>query len=298
MKDSRLFQILYCLLEREQVTAAELAERFEVSVRTIYRDIDALSAAGIPVYAEAGRGGGIRLMDGFSLDKAIFSEAEKETILAALQSLAAAENTGGEVLKKLSALFHMQAESWFEIDFSRWGMVPGEQSKFELLKSAVIQHRQVRIVYAGTNGSHTTRRIQPLKLLCKSGAWYVKAYCMEKEDFRIFKISRIMELSLLEETFLPMMYPEEHGIRETDLRDIILRFSADAAYRVYDEFDTSQIERQENGDLIARAKMPEDAWLAGYLLSFGTQVEVIEPAYLRRVLAEQARMIYEKNRDC
>lgn len=298
MKDSRLFQILYCLLEREQVTAPELAEQFEVSVRTIYRDIDALSAAGIPVYAEAGRGGGIRLMDGYSLDKAIFSEAEKETILAALQSLAAAENTGGEVLKKLSALFHMQTESWFEIDFSRWGMVPGEQSKFELLKSAVIQHREVRIVYAGTNGSHTTRRIQPLKLLCKSGAWYVKAYCMEKEDFRIFKISRIMELSLLEETFLPMMYPEEHGIRETDLRDIILRFSADAAYRVYDEFDASQIERQEDGDLIARAKMPEDAWLTGYLLSFGTQVEVIEPAYLRRVLAEQARLIYEKNRDC
>lgn len=298
MKDSRLFQILYCLLEREQVTAPELAERFEVSVRTIYRDIDALSEAGIPVYAETGRGGGIRLMDGFSLDKALFSETEKETILTALQSLAAAENTGGEVLKKLSALFHMQTESWFEIDFSRWGMVPGEQSKFELLKSAVIQHREVRIVYAGTNGSHTTRRIQPLKLLCKSGAWYVKAYCMEKEDFRIFKISRIMELSLLEETFLPMMYPGEHGIREADLRDIVLRFSADAAYRVYDEFDASQIERQEDGDLIARAKMPEDAWLTGYLLSFGTQVEVIEPAYLRRVLAEQARLIYEKNRDC
>lgn len=296
MKESRLFQILYCLLEKEQITAPELAERFEVSVRTIYRDIDALSEAGIPVYAEAGRSGGIRLMEGFSLDKAIFSEAEKQTILGALQNLSAADSSETEVLKKLSALFHMQTESWFEIDFARWGMVPKEKPKFELLKFAVTQHRVVQIVYVGTNGLQTTRRIQPLKLLCKSGAWYVKAYCMEKQDFRIFKISRMVELMLLEETFLPMPYPREQGIRKMELRDIVLRFSADAAYRVYDEFDASQIERQENGDLIARTKVPEDAWLAGYLLSFGTQVEVIEPAYLRRILAEQAMAIYEKNR--
>lgn len=296
MKESRLFQIIYCLLEQGQVTAPELAERFEVSVRTIYRDIDALSGAGIPIYAEAGRGGGIRLMDGFSLDKAMLSEAEKQTILGALQNLAAADSSESVVLKKLSGLFHMQTESWFEIDFARWGEVPKEKSKFELLKAAVMQHRVVQIVYAATNGGQTTRKIQPLKLLCKSGAWYVKAWCMEKQDFRVFKISRMVELILLEEIFLPMAYPKEQGSREMDLRDIVLRFSADAAYRVYDEFDASQIERQENGDMIVRAKTPEDTWLAGYLLSFGTQVEVLKPAYLRKVLAEQAKAVYEKNR--
>lgn len=296
MKESRLFQILYCLLEKGHTTAPKLAEQLEVSVRTIYRDIDALSNAGIPIYAESGRNGGICLLEDFVLDKAIFSDAEKETILTALQNLSAIGSSDNDVLNKLSALFHMQAESWFEIDFSRWGSVPQEKLKFETLKNAVIYHKVVQIIYVGTNGSQTQRRIQPLKMLCKSGAWYVKAYCMEKEDFRIFKISRMVEITSLEETFLPMAFPKEHGIRELDLRDIVLRFSPDAAYRVYDEFDASQIEEQENGDLIVTSKMPEDMWLTGWLLSFGTQVEIIKPQYLRKVLAEWAKQIYDKNK--
>lgn len=299
---------MYCLIERDGVTAPELAERLEVSVRTIYRDIDALSAAGIPVWAESGRGGGIRLLErpcgqenggigefSEAISRVIFSEEEKEIILEALSGLSALGNMDAELLKKCSALFHTERENWLEVDFSRWGIVPHEDEMFGRLKGAVCRHLEVQITYVGMRGEQMTRRIRPIKLLCKAGAWYVKAYCLTKEDFRVFKLSRILSLTVTEETFLPMRYPAEHGVREEDLREIVLLFSPEAAYRVYDEFDVSQVTVQENGELLARAKMPEDTWLTGYLLSFGTQVTVIEPAYLREAVAKAAYGIYQKN---
>lgn len=144
MQESRLFQIVYYLLDKGQATAPELAKRFEVSVRTIYRDIDALRGAGIPVYAEAGRNGGIRLMSDFVLDQALLSGEEKQEILAALQSVNITRNlTESQTLQKLSAMFDLSSENWLEVDFSRWGNQGFDKEKFELLKTAVIHCRHV-----------------------------------------------------------------------------------------------------------------------------------------------------------
>lgn len=299
MQESRLFKIVYYLLNKGQVTAAELAEKFEVSVRTIYRDIDALSGAGIPVYAETGRNGGISLLDNFVLDRTILSERERRDILGALQSLAATGNTCDEAtLDKLSAIFQLSSNNWYEVDFSRWGEHTQDNDKFEALKRAVICHKCVMISYVGAYKAESSRVIHPLKLLYKSRAWYVKAYCTEKEDFRVFKLSRIIGWKLLEEEFTPISYPEpaeEETTSEQDSDPIILRFPREVAYRVYDEFDIKQVRQQENGDLLVSATMPQDAWLTGFLLSFGAQVEVVSPLYLRDILAAQAREIYEKN---
>ena len=139
MQESRLFKIVYYLLDKGHATAPELAEKFEVSVRTIYRDIDALSGAGIPIYAETGRNGGIYLMKDFVLDKVVLSEEEKEEILTALQSINTIQNIdGSQIIQKLSAMFHLNIENWIEVDFSRWGDEGVDNEKFELLKSAVI----------------------------------------------------------------------------------------------------------------------------------------------------------------
>lgn len=300
MQESRLFRIVYYLLNRGQVTAAELAREFEVSVRTIYRDIDALSGAGIPVYAETGRNGGISLLDNYVLDRTLLSEKERQDILAALQSLSAAGNTCDKAtLDKLSALFRLPSDNWYEVDFSRWGEVAQDNNKFEDLKKAVVCHRCVQISYVGAYTAESSRKIHPLKLLYKSRAWYVKAYCAEKKDFRLFKLNRIIRWELLEEEFIPVSWPEpseEEKTPEQDQTPIVLRFSREVAYRVYDEFDLNHIQEQENGEMLVTAYMPQDGWLTGFLLSFGAQVEVISPAYLREVLAAQAREIYEKNR--
>ncbi len=295
MQESRLFKIVYYLLDRGQATAPELAERFEVSVRTIYRDIDALSAAGIPIYAEAGRNGGIRLMHDFVLDHAVLSGEEKREILAALQSINITRNIAeSQTLQKLSALFALPSENWLEIDFSRWGNQGFDKEKFELLKTAVIHCRQIRIRYARSDGTERERTVQPYRLVYRSKAWYLKAFCMEKQEMRTFKLNRILELALLEESFVRRNFPEESEDDEGNYPLVTLRFPKEMAYRVYDEFDGSQIERQENGDLIAAARMPEGAWLISFLLSFGTQVEILSPAYLREEIVRQAEKIVEK----
>ena len=297
MRESRLFKIVYHLLDKGQATAPELAERFEVSVRTIYRDIDALSEAGIPIYAETGRNGGIHLMKDFVLDKAVLSGEEKQEILAALQSINITRNiSGSQTLQKLSAIFNLNSENWLEVDFSRWGNKKDDNKKFEILKSAVIRRRAVRITYAGSYKFISERTIYPLKLSYKSRAWYIKAYCTEKNGYRIFKLTRILDLEVLDESFSYRAFPEQSNSGQQECHPITLRFPREMSYRVYDEFDNTEVSIQENGDLLVSARMPEDMWLVGYLLSFGTQVEIIEPLYLKNVIAEQARQIYEKNK--
>ena len=295
MRESRLFKIVYHLLDKGGATAPELAEKFEVSVRTIYRDIDALSGAGIPVYAEAGRNGGIYLMNDFVLDKAALSEEEKQEILTALQSVNLTNNIGSnQTLQKLSAIFHMSSENWLEVDFSRWGNHGTDHEKFELLKSAVIHQKCVKITYANSCGTMSERIVQPLKMAYKSMSWYLKAYCTKKQDYRIFKLTRMIDLEILTESFCKRSFPELDETPGRAYNTIVLRFPKNMAYRVYDEFDKTWVSKNENGDFIVSVEMPEDEWLIGYLLSFGTQVDIIEPVYLRDIVAEQAKKIYEK----
>lgn len=295
MQESRLFKIVYHLLDNGQATSPELAEKFEVSVRTIYRDIDALSGAGIPVYAEAGRNGGIHLMNDFVLDKTVLSEEEKQEILTALQSINSANNMSNrQTLEKLSAIFHMSSENWLEVDFSRWGNHGTDNEKFELLKSAVIHQKCVKITYANSYGTLSERIVQPLKMSYRSMSWYLKAYCTKKQDYRIFKLTRIIDLEMLTDGFCKSSFPELDETLGQAYNKIVLRFPKNMSYRVYDEFDKMQVSKKENGDLIVSAEMPEDEWLIGYLLSFGTQVDIIEPAYLRGIVAERAKKIYEK----
>lgn len=295
MQESRLFRIVYYLLEKGRATAPELAEKFEVSVRTIYRDIDALSGAGIPIYAEAGRNGGIHLMDDFILDKAVFSKEEKQEILTALQSLNYTKNIqSSQTLQKLSALFQLHSENWLEVDFSRWGNNGTDNEKFELLKAAVIQQKCVKITYANSCGTISERIVQPLKLSYKSMSWYLKAYCTEKQDYRIFKLTRMIQLEVLADGFRKNAFPESEEVPGQTYNTITLRFPQHMSYRVYDEFEKTMVNQQENGDLLVSAEMPEDEWLIGYLLSFGANVTIIEPVYLREIVAQQAKKIYEK----
>lgn len=295
MQEGRLFQILYYLLEHGQGTAAQLAERLEVSVRTIYRDLDALSGAGVPVYTEQGRGGGIHLLDGFVLENAVLSAQEKQEILAALQSLSALwQQADSPVLQKLSALFAAETEPWLEVDFSRWGSAAQEQEKFSVIKWAVLHHQLLEITYVGSNGQRGIRRVEPLKLLYKGSAWYLQAYCREKEDFRLFKISRILGYTLLEETFAVRAAPATETPPPANLQPVVLHFTAAVAYRVYDEFAPEQITVLEDGSLLAAAELPFDSWLVGYVLSFGVELEVLEPQLLRQEAARQARKICEQ----
>ena len=202
MKDNRLFRILYYILEKGKVTASELADKFEVSVRTIYRDIDSISSAGIPIYALQGKGGGIEIAEDFVLSKSLLSENEKQQIMSALQGL---DNTAiqheNELLTKLSALFKMKNTSWIEVDFNNWQNNKLYEKTFNDIKSAIISKNIVSFTYFSSNEKETSRSVKPVRLLFKSQDWYLYAFCLLRNDFRYFKLSRIRNLEIHTEKF-------------------------------------------------------------------------------------------------
>ncbi|MCI8807168.1 MAG: WYL domain-containing protein [Oscillospiraceae bacterium] len=294
MSVDRQFQMIYLLLEKGRMTAGELAEKLEVSQRTVLRDVDALSAAGVPVYTAQGAGGGVALLPGYVLDRAAFSEEEQRQLLLALRSLPGQE--GGQVLTKLSALFGRSGEDWLQVDLSRWGAGEGESEKFRLLKRAVLERQELAFDYASSYGSTRPRRVLPARLVFKGQGWYLQALDLEREDYRTFRLSRILSPAPTGEVFHRRLDPPEIGysgdIPPLFRVEVKLRFAPYMAYRVYDEFDQGCVERQKDGSLLVEAVFPEDQWLYGYLLSFGAGVEVLSPDALRRRLAALGWKIY------
>lgn len=286
MKLERLLEMTTLLLNRERITAAELAERFEVSQRTIYRDIDALSMAGIPVYATKGKGGGISLMQEYTLDKSLVNDQERADILIGLQSLRAANYpTDGALIEKLSSIFKSdQNYNWLEVDFSEWGKGDADKKRFADIRDACINRNLLHIEYINTYGQTSERVIEPIKLFYKAHAWYLYAWCRNKVSIRMFRISRILRYEILTETF-PARSDEDTAIEsaapEMVMVHVHLHIAPPMAYRVYDEFSFADIHKNADGSADVHTFLPHDEWIYGYLLSYGSQATVLAPQNVR-----------------
>ncbi|MDF2938258.1 MAG: transcriptional regulator [Paenibacillaceae bacterium] len=292
MQLNRLFQIVYILLDKKLTTAKELADRFEVSVRTIYRDIDILSSAGVPIYTSQGKGGGISLMDHFVLNKSILSEAEQSEILFALQSLSAVQNPETDkVLSKLSSLFQKTAGQWIEVDFSPWGSKKQKTEEFILLKDAILSNQIIEFQYCNASGETSSRRVEPVKLIYKVNAWYLQGICLDKQEYRTFKISRTSDLRATQDHFVVRAMENQGEENEKASSQqwikVELKISPQGAYRVYDEFHERDIVKQEDGSFTIAASLPEGEWLLHHLLSFGADLEVLAPQSLRCGMEEK-----------
>ena len=295
MKLNRLFEITSILLNRRTVTAAELAERFGVSVRTIYRDIDALSASGVPVYTSQGAGGGISLMEEYSLSRAMLSDEERRGILMALQLLRATRcpDLGG-VLEKLGGLFRGGAD-WISVDFSPWGADPNAANRFSDVRDAILARRVIEVEYINASNRRSTRQIEPLRLEFKQSAWYLWGWCRLRQELRSFRLSRIKRVTPMPELF--QRDPEEALRRRVEepspvpTAHFVLRFDAEALYRLYDAYDDGQIVANGDGTYTVALDVNEDDWIYGYVLGFGEHVELLEPEHARRELQRRARAI-------
>lgn len=282
MQINRLFEMVYLLLNKKSMTAGELATHFEVSPRTIYRDVELLSSAGIPIYMTKGKGGGISLLPDFVLNKTVLTDGEKSDILAALHAVDAVnlEQTNTAV-QKLSSLFGNTSADWVEVDFSGWANADEEAQLFSLLKSAILGKKKVAFQYHSSEGS-TQRTAEPMKLCFKGQSWYLYAFCTVRQDYRFFKLRRMKELKLLDERFertaSAKMF-EGTKIFQDDFVTITLKLSKKMAYRVYDEF--SQYKTLPSGDFIATLTMPRGDWVYQYLATFGEDCEIIEPEDIR-----------------
>lgn len=296
MQMKRLFQIVYYLLENGKSSAPELANKFEVSTRTIYRDLDSISAAGIPIYATQGNGGGISLMENYVLDKSIFSEKEQEQILIALQGIASTEGENAdELLSKLSALFQIKWTDWIEVDFSDWNKNKADQI-FSEIKKAIFDRRIVTFSYFGSNGQYLSRSVKPLKLIFKGNDWYLYGFCLLRNDYRFFKLTRIKDLVISAETFIRDVSDLQKNKMELPYYNTVsvtLKFSPQVAFRVYDEFAENITTDGEN-NLYETADLPDHQVLYHYLLTFGDNVEVISPSHIRAGIKEKVCSILKK----
>lgn len=327
---NRLVSIIYILLNKGTVTAGELAERFEVSVRTIYRDIEQLSMAGIPVYARKGKGGGISLTDNFVLDRMVISEEEQQRILAALASL---RETGAceeeEILQKLGTFFRTDVPDWVAIDFSDWS--GRRKDLYEQFRQAILGRRVIAFDYYGQYGEMSRRTVEPLQLLFKEYTWYLRAYCRKREAMRLFKIRRMKRVEILEETFEAghptktdlACYGDKSGrcekgersLFQTDLachremsddavneqdaikpEKIVFRIDKKEAYRVYDRFEEEEITVLPEGDFLITMDCLLDDWVYGFILSFGPSAKVISPEAVKEKMAEKIREMYRNYR--
>lgn len=292
----RLLSIIYILMNKGTVTAKELAERFEVSTRTIYRDIEALSIAGIPVFCKKGKNGGISLTEEFVLNKMLITKEEQQEILAALVGLreteVSGETTEQEILKKLGDFFQAEPVPWVQIDLSDWSGLRGQM--YEDIKQAILTRHAIEFDYYGQNRPMSHRVVEPVQLQFKEYTWYLRAYCRERQNFRTFKLFRMQRVKVLEETFVPKREPVENmendGFSSGDFQwqeqefpviPLSIWIDKKEAYRVYDRFDESEIEQLPDGNFIARCAYPLDEWVYSLILWFGPSAKVLEPEFIR-----------------
>ena len=286
MKINRLFEIVYLLIEKESITARELAEKFEVSTRTIYRDVEILSSVGIPIYMSKGRGGGISLLPNYILDKTVLTDKERENILSSLRAVQTVDiadsNSKQELIQKFSSLFGNSYIDWIEVDFSSWHDYKDQSNIFQIIKSAIFNKKKIKFEYSNSKGEQTYRKVEPLKLCSKGGSWYLYGYCDKRNDYRFFKLMRIKDLTVLNEDTIHIAPPKILTTENTFNQKCIhikLHIQKEMAYRVYDEFEN--FTKLEDGSFISEIDMPESEWTLYYISTFGHYCKILEPRELK-----------------
>ncbi|MDU0200931.1 helix-turn-helix transcriptional regulator [Paenibacillus sp. MAH-36] len=308
MKIDRLLAMTVLLLNRGRVSAKELADRFEVSTKTIYRDMETLNQSGIPIVAYQGISGGFEIMEPYAMARQFLTLGEIEAIVAAVKGIHTAvdDRIFDTLLDKVKALLsrvdRLQMEqqgTGLVFDFNPWGQGPGARDKVNSLRQAIEHTRKVSFKYLNMNGMESERVVEPAALILKGYLWYVQAYCTLRSEFRVFRLSRIQELRVLEQTFVRKQAPSLEGYAwesdwsNTNMEEMTFLFHSKVRHRVGDSFDPGQVKRQEDGSLQVKGRFAEDEWLYSMLLSYGEHVRVEAPIHVAEEMVNRARKIME-----
>ena len=292
MKMDRLIGILSILLQRERVTAPELAEQFEVSRRTIQRDIEALGRAGIPIATVQGAGGGISIMEGYRVDRTVLTAPEMGAILAGLRSLDSVSGTRryAQLMEKLSAGTGglVSGGAHMLIDLSSWYKT-SLPPKIELIQGAIEQHRTIRFAYFSPKGE-SARTVEPYYLVFHWSTWYVWGWCRTREDFRLFKLNRMTDLTV-GEPFVPRPAPLPDLAPERIFPAkyvVTVLFDPACRWRLVEEYGADRFTEEPDGRLRFTGPFPDADSVLSWVLTFGDKAELVEPEELREQLGELA----------
>ena len=298
MKMERLIGILSILLQQEKVTAPELAKQFEVSRRTIQRDIESLCRAGVPISTTQGTGGGISIMEGYRVDRTVLTDPEMQAILAGLRSLDSVSGTRryAQLMEKLSpgAGGLLPGGAHMFIDLSSWDKT-SLPPKMECIQQAIWQHRTIRFAYFSPK-AESVRTMEPYYLVFHWSAWYVWGWCQARKDFRLFKLNRMTDLSVGEPFAprpapLPDLAPERIfpvKCRVTVLLDSPFR------WRLVEEYGADSFTVEPDGRLRFTGGFPDQDSALSWILTFGEGAELLEPEELRETLRALAETLAER----
>ena len=300
MKIDRLIGILSVLLQEEKTTAPELAERFEVSRRTINRDIEDLCKAGIPIRTTQGTGGGISIMDGYRMDRTILTSKDMQMILAGLRSLDSVSGSSyyGRLMEKIqagSSEFIIGRDSIL-IDLSSWyreTLAP----KIETIQDAIGDRRSIRFLYYAPSGE-SRRTVEPYYLVFRWSSWYLWAWCTDRKDYRLFKLNRMDQVTETDQEFIcreaPMPDLSTEKIFPGGIKVKAL-FTQDMKWRLVEEFGPQCFTETGDGKLLFTADYTDMENLVTWFMTFGSKAEVLEPAEARDIIrrnAEETLRIY------
>lgn len=290
MKIDRLIGILSILLQKDTVTAPYLAEKFEVSRRTINRDIEDLCKAGIPIVTRQGINGGISIMENYKIDRALLTNTEMQDILAGLRSLDSVNGTNrySQLMEKLSAgsSNFLAGDQSVLIDLSAWykdALAP----KIELIRSAIDRQRELCFYYYAPKGE-SQRIIEPYYLIFRWSSWYVWGWCKVRKDYRLFKLNRMEHLQVFQQTPVPLPDLRNERIFPGGIRVKAL-FEPQCKWRLVEEFGTGCFEEQPDGRLLFHADYTDKENLITWLLSFREQVVLLEPEQIRDELCQELK---------
>ena len=294
MKVDRLVSIIMILLDKKRIGAQELADIFEVSPRTIYRDIDAINMAGIPVRGASGVGGGFEIMQEYKVDKKVFSADDLSALLMGLSSLSGMIR-GDELvhaLAKVKSFIPADRAKEIElkanqicIDLSPWMGNRNIQPYLETIQSALQENKLLSFEYIAHHGNKTARTAEPYQLVLKGNHWYLQGYCRVRSDFRLFRLSRMSNLQMKEEIFAPRDYQKPQldfdSILETMQTKIKIRIHRSVMERVLDFCTYEDFSSDGNEYYIVNFPFIDNEYHYDILLSFGDKCECLEPLHVR-----------------
>ena len=283
MKIDRLIGIISILLQKEKVTAPYLAEKFEVSRRTINRDVENLCKAGIPIVTEQGKNGGISIAEGYKVDKTLFTSGEIQAILSGLKSLdsVSGSNRYQLLMDKLScgSNDYVGASGPVVINLSSWyqSSLP---PKFELIKDAIERKKKIEFHYYGPGGDNT-RLLEPCLLIFEWSSWYVWGYCLLRDDFRMFKLNRMDQIRCTNEDCekreIPLYHMDPRKVQWTNGVEVTAEFDKSMKWRLIEEFGINSFSENADGRLLMNIGWSDQESLFGWLLGFRDYVRIIEP---------------------
>ena len=301
MKIDRLLSIIMVLIEQNKISASKLAEMFEVTPRTIYRDIETIQAAGVPIVTYTGTNGGIGILENYKIDKKFFTKEDMITIMTGLGSISSSVTNSGlnKVLTKLQSLIpedHTQEiklkSGQVVIDLTTWSGNKKLQANLIKIKEALNQRRYLIFKYLDGNGKSTERKVEPYQLLWKEEKWYINSYCTMRNDFRLFKLSRISYLKVLDETFsLREFDMEELRMNWSEKRILNIKLLADVSLKekILERCEEENITYCGKNKMIVEFPFVDDDFGYELLLSFGNKCECLELVEIREKLIEKIR---------